>query len=160
MDISFSTPDGRFNCRVAGLVIHEGRLLVMKDTRTIYHYIPGGRISLMETSGDAIVREFQEELSAKVSIERLLWVNENFFHEDHFCEDFHEICFYYLLRMEDDSILSRGECFSIQEQENLSLDFHWQPVEHLDRIVLKPAFLAVRVPDLPMITEHFVHRDR
>jgi ADP-ribose pyrophosphatase YjhB (NUDIX family) len=131
----------------------------MKDTRTIYHYIPGGRISLMETSGDAVVREFQEELSAKVSIERLLWVNENFFHEDYFDEDFHEICFYYLMRMEDDSILARGACFKIQEREDLSLEFHWHAIEELSGIVLKPAFLQTRILHLSLTPEHFIHRD-
>ena len=159
MDISFSTPKGRFNCRVAGLIVHQGRLLVMKDTRTAYYYLPGGRISLMETSDEAILREFHEELSASVSIERLLWVNENFFHEDYFGEDFHEICFYYLLKMEDTSILSHGERFSFQERTDLCLEFHWQPVEDLAGIVLKPAFLKDRVPHLPLITEHFIHRD-
>lgn len=160
MDISFATPEGRFTCRVAGLVVHQGRLLVMKDHRTTYHYLPGGRISLMETSGEAILREFQEELSARVSIQRLLWVNENFFHEDFFGEDFHEIGFYYLLKMEDSSILARGERFSIQERADLRLEFHWQPVAALSGIVLKPAFLKDRVSCLTLTTEHFIHRDR
>lgn len=95
MDISFRTDEGRFNYRVAGIIMHDNKLLIMKDAHSPYYYIPGGRVKMNELSEDAIVREIIEELNTKVKVNRMLWVNENFFHEEYFNEDFHEICFYY-----------------------------------------------------------------
>ena len=31
MDISFKTGEGRFNYRVCGIIVHAGKLLVMRD---------------------------------------------------------------------------------------------------------------------------------
>lgn len=156
MDISFSTTEGRFNCRVAGLIIHDGRLLIMKDPRTTYFYLPGGRIALHETSEEALKREIQEELGIVITIERLLWVNENYFYEDYFKEHYHEICFYYLVRMDDLEILHKGDSFTIEEEGFLSLHFRWQPVTKLGEIVLKPDFLQFKAKELSPYIEHFV----
>jgi 8-oxo-dGTP pyrophosphatase MutT (NUDIX family) len=156
MDISFSTTEGRFNCRVAGLIIHEGRLLVMKDPRTTYYYLPGGRIALNETSEEALKREMQEELGIAITIERLLWVNENYFYEDYFKEHYHEICFYYLVCMEDLEILQKGASFTREEEGFFYLNFLWQPVTKLSEIVLKPDFLQSKAKELAPYIEHFV----
>ena len=48
MDISFKTDEGRFNYRVAGLLINDGKILIMKDENASYYYVPGGRVSLHE----------------------------------------------------------------------------------------------------------------
>lgn len=48
MDLSFKTDEGRFNYRVAGLIINEGKILIMKDERSPYYYVPGGRVGLHE----------------------------------------------------------------------------------------------------------------
>lgn len=48
MDITFKTPEGRFNYRVAGLLIHEDKLLIMQDENQPYYYVPGGRVMLHE----------------------------------------------------------------------------------------------------------------
>ena len=44
MDVTFQTDVGRVNYRVAGVLIHENRLLVMTDERSPYYYLPGGRV--------------------------------------------------------------------------------------------------------------------
>ncbi len=46
MDLTFKTKEGRFNYRVAGVMIHENKLLIMKDYRAPYYYLPGGRVNL------------------------------------------------------------------------------------------------------------------
>ncbi|MBU3144507.1 NUDIX hydrolase [Clostridium sp. CF012] len=81
MDISFKTDEGRFNYRVAGIIIHDNKLLIMKGEHSPYYYIPGGRVAMNELSEYAIIREIKEELNAEVKVNRMLWVNENFFHE-------------------------------------------------------------------------------
>ena len=36
MDITFKTEQGRFNYRVCGMIIHEGKILAMHDQRSPY----------------------------------------------------------------------------------------------------------------------------
>ena len=73
MDLTFKTPEGRFNHRVAGLLMQGDRVLIMMDQRSPYYYLPGGRIALHETSGEAIGREIREELHAEVTVQRLYY---------------------------------------------------------------------------------------
>ena len=72
MDIVLKTPDGRFNYRVCGVIIHEGRLLAMKDYASPYYYLPGGRVELHETAEHAVLREIEEELGVTARIARAL----------------------------------------------------------------------------------------
>ena len=44
---------------------------------------------MLENSKDAIVREMQEEIGARVNVHRLLWVVENFF--EYNARSFHEL---------------------------------------------------------------------
>lgn len=94
MDATFQTEVGRFNYRVAGILIHQNQLLVMTDERSPYYYLPGGRVSMSEVSTEAIKREIKEELEVEVEVSRLLWVVENFFTEQQSGEQFHEIGMY------------------------------------------------------------------
>ena len=42
MDVSFKTPQGRFNWRVAAVILRQDRLLVMRDCDSPILYLPGG----------------------------------------------------------------------------------------------------------------------
>ncbi|WP_313893575.1 NUDIX domain-containing protein [Psychrobacillus sp.] len=155
MDISFKTPEGRFNYRVAGLLIHDGKLLIMQDENQPYYYVPGGRVMLHEKSVDAMKREVEEELSAEVNIKRMLWVNENFFNEERLNEQFHEICFFYLLELKDPEILNRGEEFIINEDGKIHT-YYWKSFEQLKDIQLYPLFLKEKMMELPLSIDHLV----
>ena len=91
MDITFKTNEGIFNCRVCAVFLHQGRLLVMRDQRSPYYYLPGGRVRLQETLENAVVREVKEELSIDAKIIRPLWLNQGFFTEDVSGENYHEL---------------------------------------------------------------------
>ncbi|GCD09375.1 NUDIX domain-containing protein [Clostridium tagluense] len=73
MDISFKTDEGRFNYRVAGIIIHDNKLLIMEDEHSPYYYIPGGQVAMNELSEDAIIKEIREELNAAIKVNRMLW---------------------------------------------------------------------------------------
>lgn len=68
----------RFNYRVAGVLVRGNMVLLHKEEKDQYWYLPGGRCELMETSVETLVREFREEANATVTVQRLLWVIENF----------------------------------------------------------------------------------
>ncbi|SES42332.1 NUDIX hydrolase [Psychrobacillus sp. OK032] len=155
MDISFETVEGRFNYRVAGLLIHDDKLLIMKDEDQSYYYVPGGRVMLNETSEDAVKREIREELSIEVNVKRLLWVNENFFVEATLQEKFHEICFFYLVELKNDEFISRGNEFTVNENGKIHT-YYWKYLEELKDINLYPLFLKERITELPMSVDHVV----
>ena len=55
MDITFRTPEGRFNYRVCAVILNGEYLLAMKDERSPYYYLPGGRVMLHETAEEAVL---------------------------------------------------------------------------------------------------------
>ncbi len=77
--ITFDLPAARFTYRVAAAVVHEGRVLLNREEADSFWFLPGGRCEAMEPSSVALLREMREELGETVTIERLLWVAENFF---------------------------------------------------------------------------------
>lgn len=156
MDVTFQTDVGRFNYRVAGVLIHENRLLVMTDERSPYYYLPGGRVSMNEESTMAIKREIKEELDVEVEATQLLWIVENFFVEQQSQEQFHEIGMYYLIQLTEEDILKRGQEFIMNEGGYKKLSFLWLPLEKIKHLNIYPLFLKERIMNLPQVPEHLV----
>lgn len=144
MDISFKTPDGRFNYRVSAVIIRDNCLLTMQDNLYPYSYLPGGRVKMGETTLAAIRREMREELRADLTPLRPLWFCEDFFTEEATGERFHEICIYYLV---DGEALPR-EDFVFPEGDRINR-FEWTPIEALKDKYLYPEFLRERIHQLP-----------
>ncbi len=148
MDLTFKTAEGYFNYRVCGILLQNGKLLAMKDKRSPYYYLPGGRVKLGETAEDAILRELNEELRITCRIQRPLWLNQGFFEEDVTHERFHEICLYFLMDISGTDLLSRGECFEGPEVHN-GQHFVWLPLEGLEKEYFYPIFLKKEIFHLP-----------
>ncbi|MGH4122825.1 MAG: NUDIX hydrolase [Clostridium sp.] len=158
MDISFKTDEGRFNYRVAGIIIHHNKLLIMKDDHSPYYYIPGGRVAMNELSEDAIIREIKEELNAEVKVNRMLWVNENLFHEENPHENFHEICFFYLLDLIDDKLINKGNEFILKENGEHNLSFYWEDIDKIKDLDIYPLFIKNKILQLPQVIAHVVEK--
>ena len=141
---------------MAGVLIHENRLLVMTDERSPYYYLPGGRVSMNEESTMAIKREIKEELDVEVEATQLLWIVENFFVEQQSQEQFHEIGMYYLLQLTEEDILKRGQEFIMNEGGYKKLSFLWLPLEKIKHLNIYPLFLKERIMNLPQVPEHLV----
>ena len=150
MDISFQTAEGTFNYRVCGIVMEDGKILAMRDERSPYYYLPGGRVTLNETAEQAIIREFQEELACTPVIQRPLWLNQAFFREDVDQTQYHELCLYFLMDITDTDILSRGEHFTVQEGHRTHV-FEWLAFERLQDEYFYPMFLKKDIFHLPYV---------
>jgi 8-oxo-dGTP pyrophosphatase MutT (NUDIX family) len=48
--------------RVAGVIVHEGRILFQQDPKDLYWVLPGGSVEFGEKSDEALSREMREEL--------------------------------------------------------------------------------------------------
>ena len=79
MDISIKSNKGAFNYRVAAIIVHDGKLLIMQDEGIPHDYLPGGRVHLGEAAEAALTRELSEELDIALPPHRLVFMAESFF---------------------------------------------------------------------------------
>ena len=148
MDLSFCTEAGKFNYRVCAIITESGKILAMRDERSPYFYLPGGRVRMEETAEQAVVREVQEELGVTPEIVRPLWLNQAFFTEDVDGLRYHELCLYFLTDISKADLPVRGERFSMQEGPHTHW-FEWLPFERLREEYFYPGFLKEAIFRLP-----------
>ena len=148
MDLSFITDGGKFNFRVCAVMIADGKILAMRDGRSPYFYLPGGRVKLGETAEEAVLREMREELDAAPEIVRPLWLNQAFFTEDVDRLRYHELCVYFLMDLAGTDLLLRGESFAGREKGRAHL-FEWLAFERLKDEYFYPQFLKKEIFHLP-----------
>lgn len=148
MDISFKTDEGKFNYRVCGIILSGGKILAMRDERSPYYYLPGGRVTMGETAENAVIREIREELAVTPKLVRPLWLHQSFFTEDVDHLKYHELCLYYLLDVSDTPLLSRGETFVLTEGKHTHR-FEWLEFGRIKNEYFYPLFLKKKIFDLP-----------
>jgi ADP-ribose pyrophosphatase YjhB (NUDIX family) len=115
---------------VLGLAIKDGKLLVSegydsKKDKTFYRCLGGG-IEFLETSQEALKREFKEEIGADISVKDFLGISENIFTFEG--KNGHEIIFLYNIELKDsdykdeysiiDEVNSKAKWINIQSFKN------------------------------------------
>jgi 8-oxo-dGTP pyrophosphatase MutT (NUDIX family) len=140
-DLTFVTDQGRFNYRVAAVILMGERVLVMSEPGLPYYYLPGGRVGLHEPSEVALRRELREELNEEIAFAQLLWINEQFFVEEVSQEKFHELCLYYRVELQPESSLFAQSEFEICENGKWH-SFKWVAPDELEITNVYPKFLA------------------
>ena len=148
MDISFQMENEKFNYRVCAIIISDNRLLAMKDERSPYYYLPGGRVAMGETAEHAVIRELKEELGVTATIARPLWLNQAFFTEDVDKLRYHELCLYFLMDITDTDLLLRGRRFTFKEGRRTHT-FEWLEFDKLNEEYFYPLFLKNDIFHLP-----------
>jgi ADP-ribose pyrophosphatase YjhB (NUDIX family) len=145
--------------RVAGVAIHEGRVLLHRAEIDDFWSLPGGRTRLFEAAQAALRREMREELGAQVKVGRLLWMVENFFRDRG--ERHHELGLYFLMSLDPSSPLYGHEGPFAGDEEGLALEFRWYPQDDsvLAQLPIYPAFLQQGLANLPDAPRHVVNYD-
>jgi 8-oxo-dGTP pyrophosphatase MutT (NUDIX family) len=148
----FRDGDTVFLCRVAGVAVYQGRVLLHRSEHDDFWALPGGRIEVGESSTQALRREMLEEVGADVTVGRLLWVVENFF--QHYPLDqspdttisieHHEIGLY--LEMEVPDHMTNTTSFGARElvgtPDEFALEFRWFDQAGLGDFDVRPGRLA------------------
>ena len=148
MDISFQSANAKFNYRVCAMMISNGKILAMRDERSPYYYLPGGRVAMGETAEQAVLREVQEELGVAPEIVRPLWLNQAFFTEDVDHLRYHELCIYFLMDITKTDLLLRGKQFTAKEGHRTHV-FEWLEFGTLQDAYFYPVFLKKEIYNLP-----------
>ncbi|MBO5645864.1 MAG: NUDIX domain-containing protein, partial [Clostridia bacterium] len=143
--VRFETYKGDFRLRTAAVILHEGRVLLAKDTLPAY-YLPGGGVTMHETAENALLRELSEELGIEAAIRRPLWITERFYRNPADDHRMHELCTYFAVDISGTDLLSRGDRFACRDAEEV---FEWVPLETLPEQNLVPAFLKTDLQNLP-----------
>lgn len=156
-NISYERNNNKFNFRVAGIVMDAGRVLLHKAGQDDFWNLPGGRVEMNEATEAAIVREMMEELGIHVEVQRLAFVNEDFF--DYNGLMFHEIGFYYIIALpEAHKLYSEIEVKGLED--NGKLTFRWFSLDELEHMEVYPVFLKKKLHNLRDVKsiQHFIQK--
>lgn len=157
--VAFDKDKARFNFRVAGVAIHNGRILLDRNSRNEYWVLPGGHPEMMEPMAEALRREIREEIGVDAKVVRLLWIMENFFRKK---KDVHELSFYFLIELDPNCRLMTGDGPFYGAEHNNTLTFQWFPLKEdlLRELPLYPSSLVTALMHLPDTPEHIVFHDQ
>lgn len=137
------------------IIIRDNKLLMIKNDNAPYYYSVGGRVKLNETSEEAIIRETFEETGVKFQIDRLAFIHEHFFTEEITKEHYHEIAFFYLMKLPISMNLICKSFGDQGEKEHL----YWLPIEDLNTYHLYPEFFKTKLSKGINSIEHIISKE-
>jgi 8-oxo-dGTP pyrophosphatase MutT (NUDIX family) len=155
LDIKVDIGDIILNCRAAGFIVKNNKILVHKEKKQSFWAPIGGKIKTMESSIDAVKREYKEELRFDVEIERLLWIAENFFEFE--SKKYHEYTFIYLLSDKNNVLNCEDQNFL--ELNSTQFEYKWFDFEEINTLYMKPGFLNGTFDKFPELPIHVVYSD-
>ena len=156
-DMTLPCGDGLVNLRVGAIILKDGRFLMSSNPRDPYLYSVGGRIQFGETAEQAIVREVEEETGARLEVDRLGFVHENYFIMD--IEPYrgrlvYELCFYFYMKAPAD-FEPVGETFT---SDGLRETLEWVAPD--DPRTIYPDFFRTELQRPEQAAKHFVTDER
>ena len=127
-DLTVVNGKNMLNVRVAGIIIKDNRVLMVKNLRSQYIYSLGGRLKFGESAQQGVVREVEEETGVKMEVDRLGFVHENFFigsTPSKMNAQVYEITFYFYMKVPEDLAVETGtETQDDDKQILVWLDWH------------------------------------
>ena len=129
-----------FKFRVSGVIIKEGKVLLVEMDNAEFFCLPGGHVELGETTEEAMLREMKEETEKDTYIKKYLGNIENFFINKHNV-NIHEIAYYYLMDFKENIEVKDLVRIENDEGTEVKLNFKWFDLSKLDKVNLKPIYL-------------------
>lgn len=148
-DCTFPTRKGLFNFRAAAVIVHEGKLLAMKEDSIAHWYLPGGRVRLGESMGQAALRELGEELGMGARLLRPLWFCESFFALRE--TPVHELAMYFLALPDWQRFPSGEREFVRRDSDGEAHIFRWLDAGEVAGAEIYPLVLKGNFPALPPV---------
>ncbi|WP_052951896.1 NUDIX hydrolase [Devosia soli] len=157
--ISFPLSHGRFNYRVAAVIVVDGHVLICREDDDDYAMLPGGRVELGEDSRLSLTREIAEEIALPAEIGAMLATSESFYRREG--EDFHELGFFYAVTLPGEGPNGASPWLE-RRDEGHDLYFYWVLLEGdaLEKANLLPRWLPEFLRKLPSGHTHIVFDER
>ena len=140
-DLTIDLEGGRLNCRAAGIIIHDGKVLFHKNPADVYYALLGGRVKICESSDNTVKREIEEELGKKIEILEYMATIENFFELK--SKNYHELLFVYRAEFVDDEDKKILETLHNVEdtKKDKVVQYEWLPMDELDKYDIRPSVI-------------------
>lgn len=146
---AFQDGNCKFRYRAAAVIINDNRILMVTADNVDYYYSIGGAVHLGEQAEQAVIREVYEEAGIRCSIDRLLFINENFFIENG--SNNHEISLYFLMKPVNPDEVKKESCSS-----GFKECLEWIPIKDLPYLKAYPSFFQTELLNLPNTPKHIV----
>ncbi|KAB3530928.1 NUDIX domain-containing protein [Alkaliphilus pronyensis] len=152
-DWYFSNQDSICSFRSAGVLIRNNKILLQRDKGGAEYALPGGHVKIGETAAESLVREYKEETGAIITCEKLVWIEECFWHWNK--KSANTISFYYLISLVNNSeIPDNGEFIS--QKDNCDVLLGWMPLESIQSLTIYPSFIKEKIFNISDNVEHFI----
>ena len=116
-----------FRPSVYAIIVHEGRMLLVKSRSSGLLALPGGGVDLGEPMGEALKREVREETGIEVAVNSsLLHFSEQFFYYDPKDEAFHSFLFVFACTPLSFDMVSNAE---VNDEE--TIEPRWYDIDDL-----------------------------
>lgn len=125
----------RFNVRVYGILVDQGRILISHERYKNKNFskFPGGGLKLGESVLDCIIREFKEEMDIDIQPSYLFHVTESLQVSTFYPEDQVIALYYIVLSDEVQKINTFKDKSSIKEKGEI---FEWIELKDFDKGIL------------------------
>ncbi|MBN1814821.1 MAG: NUDIX domain-containing protein [Anaerolineae bacterium] len=106
-----------FRPAVYGIIVNDGKILLVNLRSTDKFCLPGGGVELGEKINDALRREVKEETGIRVAIERFAFFSEGFFYYDPGDTAYHTLSFFFICRPETLELASDGQINDLEAEK-------------------------------------------
>ena len=108
----------RFNIRVYGILIQEGKVLITDEVRSGVKMtkFPGGGLEFGEGIAECLIREFKEELNVRIGVKTLFYIND-FYQVSSFNKNEQLVSIYYLVSLDEGEINTTETPFLFETNE-------------------------------------------
>lgn len=135
MDITIDVDNYKLNLRAAGVMIHNGKILVHRNVNSDHYALIGGRVEIGESSANTIKREIKEELGKDIEITGYISTIENFFEMKG--SKYHEILFVHKIEFTNEEDKKIEYVMKNIEGKDY-LQYEWIELNRIDEYSLLP----------------------
>ena len=138
MDLTLDIEEYKLNIRAGGVIIHNNKILTHKNINKEHYCLPGGRVSIGESSEETIKREIKEELGNDIEITGYIATIENFFEMEN--KKYHEI--YFLHKIEFKNEEDKNIDYTMHNKEGKEyLQYEWIDLDKIEEYNILPRCL-------------------
>lgn len=135
MDITIDVGDSKLNVRAAGVIIHNGKILLHRNVNSDHYALIGGRVEIGENSADTVKREIKEELGKDIEITGYISTIENFFEMK--ASKYHEIMFVHKIEFTNEEDKKIEHIMKNVEGKDY-LQYEWIDLDKIDEYPVLP----------------------